>query len=488
MYLACMAKSVSSLELPLRSKPEATTLTHWLYEELRVAILDGRLKRGVRLPSTRDFAKQHGVSRGIAMLVMEQLRDEGYLKSRTGAGTWVSERLPDDLLSAAHAKPRARSNAQHVAIPAWPDPIKPFQASDPAVDLFPTHIWSRLTSRQWKHCSRAVLISGDRAGYVPLRSAIANYLGTARGVQCSPQQVVVTTGTQQALDIVARLLLCKGDAAWIEDPGYFGAAWALRRAGARLIPVPVDADGIDVQKGKQLAPKAKVAYVTPAHQFPLGSTMSLERRIALLRWADSAGSIIVEDDYDSEFRFSGKPIPALQGLDKTGNVIFVGSFNKVLFPGLRLGYMVVPERLVGQTLQLRFESDFWINSINQAVLADFIIEGHLGRHLRRMREIYAERLAALQNAAATYLGDELQVSGVQAGLATAAFYKVPVPSLELEVHAARNGVIAHALDRFTLRKQEIRGLLLGFAAFTPEEISQGMQKLATILKQLNTEQ
>lgn len=478
-----MAKSISSLELPLRSKPDAITLTHWLYEELRAAILEGRLKRGVRLPSTRDFARQHGVSRGTAMLVMEQLRDEGYLTSRTGAGTWVSERLPDDLLSQAHPHPRARTAASRAAIPAWPQPIRPFQASDPATDLFPTNIWARLTSRQWKHSSRAMLVSGDRAGYVPLRSAIADYLSTARGVQCSPQQVIVVTGTQQALDIAARLLLRKGDAAWIEDPGYFGAAWALRRANARLIPVPVDEHGIDVQKGRQLAPRAKLAYVTPAHQFPMGSTMSLDRRLALLRWASSAGSVIVEDDYDSEFRFSGKPIPALQGLDTNGCVIFVGSFNKVLFPGLRLGYMVIPERMMEQALQLRFEADFWVNSINQAVLADFISEGHLSRHLRRMREIYAERLSALHEAASAYLGDELIVSDVQAGLATTAFFKAPVASFTIEELAASHGVTAHALERFALRKLAIHGLLLGFAAFTPEEIAQSMQKLAKAIAQ-----
>jgi GntR family transcriptional regulator/MocR family aminotransferase len=480
-----MAKSVSSLDLPLRSKPEAATLTHWLYEELRAAILEGRLKRGIRLPSTRDFAHQHGVSRGTAMLVMEQLRDEGYLTSRTGAGTWVSERLPDDLLSSSHPPSRTRAAvAAHTAVPAWPQPIRPFQASDPAVDLFPAHTWSRLTSRLWKHSSRAMLVSGDRAGYVPLRCAIANYLSTARGVQCSPQQVIVVTGTQQALDIATRLLLRKGDAAWIEDPGYFGAVWALRRAGAKIVPVPVDEDGIDVQRGRQAAPRAKLAYVTPAHQFPLGSTMSLDRRLALLRWAASVGSVVIEDDYDSEFRFSGKPIPALQGLDKNGCVLFIGSFNKVLFPGLRLGYMVVPERLMDQTLQLRFEADFWVNSINQAVLSDFISEGHLGRHIRRMREVYAERLAALHDAAATHLGDQLLVSDVQAGLATTGFFKAPVTSFAMEELAASHGVTAHALERFTLRKQAIRGLLLGFAGFTPEEIAQGMQKLARTIEKI----
>ena len=476
-----MAKSISSLELPLRSRSADTTLTDWLYAELRAAILDGRLKRGVRLPSTRDFSLQHGVSRGIAMLVIEQLRDEGYLTSKTGAGTWVNEKLPDDLALSEDvctlklAKPFA-------PLPISREGLRPFQASDPEVGLFPIDVWSRLSSRQWRHATKSMLGSGDIAGYAPLRNAIAEYLGTSRGVHCSASQIVVVTGTQQALDLVVRILLKPGDEAWIEDPGYFGAARALRNTGAKIIPVPVDADGMDVAKGRQLAPHAKLAYVTPAHQFPLGFTMTLERRIALLRWASSAGSTVIEDDYDSEFRFTGVPIPALQGLDEAGSVIFIGGFNKVLFPSLRLGYLVVPDRLMDKVLRLRFETDLWANTINQAVLAEFITEGHLGRHIRRMRETYAERLGALHHSAEKYLGDILRLSGIQAGLTTAAFYKAPIDSIDFEREAARNGIDASGLDRYTLRKQKIRGVLLGFAAFEPRIIDQGMQKLASVFE------
>jgi len=473
-----MAKSISSLELPLRSRSADTTLTDWLYAELRAAILDGRLKRGVRLPSTRDLSLQHSVSRGIAMLVIEQLRDEGYLTSKTGAGTWVNEKLPDDLALSEDVC----TLKTFAPLPITREGLRPFQASDPEVGLFPIDVWSRLTSRQLRHATKSLLGSGDVAGYAPLRNAIAEYLGTSRGVHCSASQVVVVTGTQQALDLMMRLLLKPGDDAWIEDPGYFGAARALRNTGANIIPVPVDADGMDVAKGRQLSPHAKLAYVTPAHQFPLGSTMTLERRIALLRWASSAGSTIIEDDYDSEFRFTGVPIPALQGLDEAGSVVFIGGFNKVLFPSLRLGYMVVPDRLMDKLLRLRFETDLWANTINQAVLAEFITEGHLGRHLRRMRETYAERLDALYSSAEKHFGDALRLSGIQAGLNTAAFYKAPVDSIDLEREAARNGIDASGLDRFTLRKPKIRGLLLGFAAFEPRIIDQGMQKLAALLE------
>jgi GntR family transcriptional regulator/MocR family aminotransferase len=416
------------------------------------------------------------------MLVVEQLRDEGYLMSRTGAGTWVNEKLPDDLsLSAQVCSPAGQGKATTL-LPISTKKLRPFQASDPEVNLFPIDVWSRLTSRQWRRATKSLLGSGDVAGYAPLRNAIAEYLGTSRGVQCSASQVIVTTGTQQSLDLVARLLIRPGDAAWIEDPGYPGAAGALKNAGAKIIPVPVDADGMNVSKGQQLAPQAKLAYVTPAHQFPLGGTMTLERRIALLRWAAAARSIIVEDDYDSEFRFTGVPIPALQGLDEGGSVIFIGSFNKVLFPGLRLGYMVVPEVLIDRVLRLRHDTDLWANTINQAVLADFIAEGHLGRHIRRMRETYAERLHALHHSAAKHAGGALRLSGIQAGLTTAAFFNAPIDSLEFEREAAIHCIDASGLDRYTLRKKKIPGILLGFAAFEPRAIDRGMQKLAAILE------
>jgi GntR family transcriptional regulator/MocR family aminotransferase len=481
-----MAKSISSLELPLSPRPANKSLTDWLYAELRCAILDGRLRRGVRLPSTRDFALQHGVSRGIAMLVMEQLRDEGYLTSKTGAGTWVNERLPDDLLTVCARMPVTPTTAP-APLSSTLRQIRPFQSSDPDVNLFPIDIWSRLTSRHWRRATKALLSGVSSAGYAPLRNAIAEYLGTSRGVQCQASQVIIVTGTQQALDLIARLFVRPGESAWIEEPGYFGAAWALRNAGANIVPVPVDSDGMNVERGKQLAPRAKLAYVTPAHQAPMGVTMSLERRIALLRWAQSAKSI-VEDDYDSEFRFTGVPIPALQGLDKIGSVIFIGSFNKVLFPGLRLGYIVVPEQLLDKVVRMRYQMDLWANSINQAILADFIVDGHLGRHLRRMRETYAERRCALQDAAEKYLGDSLQLSGMHAGLATPAFYRAPVSSREFEREAANQGIDATALERYTVSKRRIRGVLLGFAAFESREINQGMQKLATVVERFERKQ
>jgi GntR family transcriptional regulator / MocR family aminotransferase len=480
-----VAKHVSSLELALRERPSKVAITEWLYGELRAAILDGRLKRGIRLPATRDFARQYGVARGTATLVFEQLRDEGYLNSRTGAGTWVNENLPPNPLALRGADPLSVNAVKSARSRTAPRKLRAFWPSAPAVDAFPIDVWSRLASRKWRQATCEMLLDGDIAGFAPLRETIVEYLGTSRSVRCSAEQVVVVTGTQQALDLVARLAICPGDAAWIEDPGYFGASAALQNARARIIPVPVDSDGIDVQRGQQLAPHAKLAYVTPAHQFPLGASMTIERRIALLHWARSVNALIVEDDYDSEYRFNGKPIPSLQGLDRAGSVIFIGSFNKVLFPSLRLGYMVVPDQLVDRVLKLRFETDFWVNSVNQAVLAAFIAEAHFGRHIRRMREIYAGRLAALHEAATKYLGDSLRIPIIRAGLATAAFYNAPIASLELERRAADSGVDAIALGRFTRRKRDIRGILLGFAAFDSTEISRGMQKLATVLEKCN---
>src|SRR5581483_178666 len=250
-------------------------------------------------------------------------------------------------------------------------------------------------------------------GYRPLREAIAEYLRTSRGVQCTAEQVVIVSGIQQALDLLARFLLKKGDRIWMEDPGYFGARIAFENAGARIVPVPVDDEGLSVSAGIRTSPAAKGAYVTPAHQFPMGVTTSLERRLALLSWAARTGAFVIEDDYDSEYRFEGQPVPALQSLDKHSSVIFVGSFSKTLFPALRLGYVVLPAPLVDLFLGFRYRTDFRNASFDQAVLCDFIVDGHMARHLRRMRNLYAQRLATLMEGARQHLDGLLEISSVR---------------------------------------------------------------------------
>ena len=437
-----MPKDVSSLQLALHERAPDTTLTRWLYQELRRAILDRRLLPGTRLPATRDFALQYGVSRGTVVTVFEQLQVEGYLIGRVGAGTRINERLSQDALKKQAPQPRAIKLPGPIRGLPTSRPALPFRPYEPALTEFPVEIWARVAGRRLRRASSSLLAGGDPRGYAPLREAIAAYLGSSRGVNCSTDSVVIVSGVQQGLDLIARLLIKPGDAVWVEDPGYFGAIAAFRQAGARIIPVPVDEAGLSVSQGKKLYNLAKAAYLTPAHQFPLGMAMPMERRMAVLKWAQEKGAFLVEDDYDSEYRFDSRPMPALQGLDKAGSVTFLGSFNKVLFPSLRLGYLVTPQWLLEPLLALRLSIDFHPPTLDQAILCDFMTEGHLGRHIRRMRDMYAERLAALQHEAQKYLSGLLDVSPIQAGLNTAGFLRNGMSSRQAEALAANHGIEA----------------------------------------------
>ncbi|HUK89273.1 MAG TPA: PLP-dependent aminotransferase family protein [Blastocatellia bacterium] len=477
-----MAKRASSVDLTFTPRPSSVALTRWLQDEVRRAILDGRLKPGRRLPATRDFARQYSVSRGTVVTVFEQLASEGYLLAKTGAGTWVNDRLSAPAVTAK----RPRATTRKVPAPllglTFPYPPRPFRSHEPALAEFPMDVWARVASRRLRRASSALLAGRDIRGYRPLRNAIAEYLGASRGVNCSPDQVVVVSGVQQGLDLITRLLLKPGDTVWMEDPGYFGATTAYRNAGARIVPVPVDQDGICVSVGQQIAPAAKTAYVTPGHQFPLGVTMSLERRIALISWAQQAGAFIIEDDYDSEYRFEERPVPALQGLDKSGSVILLGSFNKLLFPALCLGYIVVPHALIDQVLDLRFGTALHSSDLDQATLSDFIVEGCLGRHLRRMRELYGARLAALLDGSREYLDGVLRVPPVGAGLFTVGILQNGLTSREAEEAAASRDLETMGLDRFTLKRKDVQGLVLGFAAFDQTRIRNSLAVLAAALE------
>jgi GntR family transcriptional regulator/MocR family aminotransferase len=293
---------------------------------------------------------------------------------------------------------------------------------------------------------------------------------------------VIVSGVQQGLDLLARFLVKPDEAVWMEDPGYFGATAAFRNAGARIIPVPVDEHGLMVSKGKQLCSQAKAAYLTPAHQFPLGMTMPLVRRAAVLAWAREARAFLIEDDYDSEYRFEGLPVPALQGLDQSGSVILLGTFNKVLFPSLRLGYMVLPASMVDGFLAFRLGTDIHPSGLDQSILCDFIVEGHFGRHIRRMRALYAKRLVALQHGARRYLAGMLDVSPIQAGLNTVGFLRDGITSRQAEAAALAHGVEAIALSRFALKRTDLQALLFGFAAFDEREIHRGIVNLAAALE------
>jgi GntR family transcriptional regulator / MocR family aminotransferase len=477
-----MSKDVSSLQLALPKRAPDTTLTRWLYQELRRAILDRRLPPGTRLPASRDVAAQYGISRGTVVTVFEQLQAEGYLIGRVGAGTRINERLSPDVLKKPALHPRIRKLPAPIRGLATSQPARPFRPYEPALTEFPVEIWARVAGRRLRRASASLLAGGDPRGYAPLREVIAAYLGSSRGVNCSADSVLMVSGVQQGLDLISRLLIKPGDAVWVEDPGYFGAVAAFRQAGARIVPVPVDEGGLSVSQGEKLYKPAKAAYLTPAHQFPLGMAMPLERRMAVLKWARETGAFLIEDDYDSEYRFDGRPRPALQGLDKAGSVIFLGSFNKVLFPSLRLGYIVSPPGLLDPLLALRLGVDLQPPSFDQAILCDFMAEGHLGRHIRRMRDVYATRLAALQHEARRYLAGLLDVSPIQAGLNTAGFLRNGMSSRQAEAVAANHGIEAPGLDRFTLGRRQVEGLLLGFAAFDERAIRRGIVALAAALE------
>jgi GntR family transcriptional regulator / MocR family aminotransferase len=483
-----MPKTISSFELTLKGRPRHRSLTNWLYGELRSAILEGGLAAGARLPSSRDFARQYELSRGTVVSVVERLQAEGYVTSRVGFGTWVNRvEAPRQARQATTTPAYIRRAVSTYKRPQpWIDQafvgaMRPFRIGVPAIHQFPSEVWGRLAANRARNFGSWLKEDADRRGYRPLREAVAEYLQTSRGVRCSAEQIVIVSGIQQALDMLARFLLKKGDRIWMEDPGYFGARIAFDNVEARIVAVPVDGEGLSVAAGIKASPAARGAYVTPAHQFPLGVTMSLERRLALLNWAAHTGAFVIEDDYDSEYRFEGPPVPALQSLDQHSSTIFIGSFSKTLFPALRLGYVVLPSQLIDPFLSFRYRTDFRNSSFDQAVLCDFIVNGHMARHLRRMRNLYAERLAILIKESRQHLYGLLEISNVRAGLYTIGYLKNEMTSRQAEKLAAAHNLEVLSVDRCTLRRPDPKALLLGFGGFDEYAIRQGIIRLAKAL-------
>jgi GntR family transcriptional regulator/MocR family aminotransferase len=493
-----LAKRESFQDLSLMPPEGSKELWRWLYRELRAAILDGRLKSGSRMPSTRNLAEQYDISRGTVVLAFDHLRSEGYIETQVGAGTFVASNLPDDALSpkrgrerlpgwASKAKlsKRGRLASEDVpAVPVFHSIGKAFRSYEPALDLFPVDLWSRVAGRVLRRAPRSLYGNGDVKGYLPLRRAIAEYVGAVRGVRCDPDQVIITTGTQPALDLIARMVLDPGDAAWMEDPGYPGMFFAVRAAGAKIVPVPVDQEGLDVEWARRRAPDAKFAYVTPANQFPLGVTMSLARRRALLDWAEARAAWVVEDDFDSEYRYSGRPLAALQSLDSAGSVIYVSTFTKILFNALRLGFMVLPPRLVEPFASARNCIDRHPPTLDQAILAEFILEGHFGHHIRRMRQVYADRMAVLAEAAERRLGGLLEVVKTVTGMRTVGWLQTGEDDRSVQSRANAQGLELTALSLFTRRHPVRSGLMLGFAGCSPDELRRGVNVLAAMLERV----
>jgi GntR family transcriptional regulator/MocR family aminotransferase len=470
-----------------------------LCDGVRAAILAGQLRAGTRLPATRDLASRLGVSRLTVQTAFDQLVAEGYLEGRRGSGTYVAGTLPDVLLEVRRRAGRPAAATEHecprplpgagrargfAAIMQREGTAHPLQFGLPALDAFPTGLVARLAARRWRQASPALLGYGDPAGFGPLRAALAAYLGAARGVRCGPEQVLIVAGAQQGLSLAARVLLAPGDAAWVEDPGYGGARAALAGAGAALAPVPVDAEGLDVAVGEQLHPTARAAFVTPSYQFPLGVTMSLRRRLALLDWAERAGAWVIEDDYDSEYRYAGRPLPALQGLDTCGRVLYVGSLSKVLVPALHLGYLVVPPDLAAVMGDAQASAGRQVATVDQAVVADLIAAGHFGRHIRRMRLLYQERQRLLVAAAAEQLPGLLAVRPAVAGLHLVGRLPAGLDDRAAARRAARHGVRVAPLSAFSLATTGEGGLLLGYAAYDAAQIRRAVGGLAAALREV----
>jgi GntR family transcriptional regulator/MocR family aminotransferase len=467
-----------------------------IYASLRQAILQQQLQPGVRLPSTRDLADMLDVSRNTVMNAFDLLLAEGYVETRVGAGTYVTGQLPEAFLQAYNAPPQTEMHgpsrtvsqrgqilAAHYRELNWRR-HPAFAPSSPDLDAFPFATWARLAARIYRQNPRPLLQYGqDPRGYGPLREALAGYLRSARGVRCHTDQVIIVAGSQQGLYLAGQVLLDRGDRIWVEDPGYVGGHGALRFAGAEFVPVPVDEEGLDPEAAPAAA---RAAYVTPSHQFPLGYTMSLARRTRLLQWAAEEDGWIIEDDYDSAFRYSGPPLASLQGLDSGRRVIYVGSFSKVLFPGLRMGYLVVPEDLVGAFLVARGAINLFLPVIPQATLAAFIDGGHFTRHLRRMRIHYRRRRDAFVAALDKQLGDLLTIGPANAGLHLTAWLPSKLDGATVQAEAAKRQITVQALATLSLRPPARDGLVMGFGNVDAAEMDEKVQLLAQAVRVAHT--
>ncbi|MFN3285838.1 MAG: PLP-dependent aminotransferase family protein [bacterium] len=460
----------------MRGRPRAYELA----QQIRLAILEGRLRAGTRLPSTRALAESLGCSRTLVTAVYDELVAEGYLEARRGSGTYVAAELPvGSVVTEGVASPP----------PQWLEPLRdpdggPSGPDECRVDFtLPRQVVEPMSQRSWARMWRAVgrqsppRDAGPPEGDPGLREAIAEYLGRARGLRCSPQDIVVTTGGVRALDLVAQAVLRPGDPVAVEEPGYPAARRTLEDRGALLLPVRVDDDGLRVG---DLGSAPLVVYVTPSHQYPLGVRMSVSRRVALLEWAARHDRLVVEDDYDSELRFDGPPLPALAGMDRAGRVVYVGTFSKVLAPGLRLGYVVAPRWLRERLLRLRERSGDRVPWPVQRALAAFLASGDFDRHVRRVRRQYAERRSALREALQP-ASRVARLGGMEAGLHAFLEFTGELDELQLAELARRRGVRVSPLAPFYLGTPDRRGWLLAYGGLSTEQVWWGARVLAEVL-------
>ena len=467
-------EGLTSADLPLHLRVQ---------RRIRTTILNGGFAPGSRLPSSRLLACDFKVSRHTVEWALSDLEAEGFIERKRGSGTYVAmtipqlELVPSGVLAlpgnSCAQEPSRRSNAISIySTQAEPAAARAFTPSIPALDLFPKRIWSRLVSRALSRRDIDSWGYGASAGLKELRRAVAEHVAVTRGIRCGADQIVVVTSIQQAVDLAARVLCDVGDDAWFEEPGYPIARYLLQSAGLNVIPVPTDADGFDLDRALQMAPHGKLAYVTPSHQYPTGALMTLDRRLALVEWARTRGGWILEDDYDGDFRYEGRSLAALQALDPGGRVIYIGTFTKMMFPALRLSYIVVPEKLVSIFDTMKHLADGFTALQTQAALTEFIDGGHLAAHLRHMLREYNTRRLTLIEAIAPLAG-LLELGPSRAGLHVAAYFKGDQDDRAIVQACGRRGIDLHPLSNYYANKPRL-GLLFGFACASPEEIVRGM--------------
>lgn len=473
-----------AIDLP---EPGSRDLLRSLHRQLRAAIIDGRLQPGLRLPPTRSLAKGLGISRNTAMAAYDMLLSEGYVEGRKGAGTFVVD------ISPRLERLRAPRQAGHIAdtrlAPAFRDwrPVAEtcsgesyrfdFVAGMPDAE-FPFDIWQRLSTRATRAVARMGVSEHDPAGEHSLRHAIANHVSFVRAVACGPEDIVVTAGARQAIDLIARVLVTPGETAVaLEDPGYGPTRRSFIGAGAKIHSIPVDDEGLIVER---IPPDVRVICVTPSHQFPLGVAMSARRRAELLDFAHSYGAVIVEDDYDSEFRHNSMPLDALQTLDRSESVFYVGTFSKSMFPALRMGFVVPPEWARYALTLARHLNDWHSPLIPQLALADFIAEGHLARHVRKMRRMYSERRAILLEALDAHFGDRLRPFDAHAGVHLAAELLAPEDEQIVVAKAAAEGIRIEDIARYATHDTVPKGYVFGFGLIDASGIEPAISQVAKL--------
>src|ERR1051326_5596533 len=466
-----------------------------IYSAYRNAIVAHSLRPKERVPSSRTLALELGISRIPVLNAYAQLLAEGYFETRVGAGTVVSSMLPDQVTPAQRTVVAVGSrngnrpiSGDCEALPSV-ERVLPwlggrwgaFSAGQPALDQFPFKIWSRLSVRHCRNLRVPSMHYGNPMGVRDLREAIATYLRTARGVRCEAEQIMIVSGSQQGLEITTRVLLDRGSRVWMEEPGYRFARNVFNMNACRVVPVPVDSEGLNVSAGVKRCRKARAALVTPSHQYPLGMTMSASRRLQLLEWAHNSGSWIIEDDYDSEYRYDSMPIASLQGLDRGSQVVYLGTFSKVLFPSFRLGYVIIPSDLIERFLAVRIAMDIGPPVSLQLVLAEFIKEGHFSRHIRRMRSLYRERRNALLESIRNELDIAVNVTGEQTGLHLSVTLPRGFCDHEISERAARDRLWLAPLSASYAEQLCPQGFILGFSHIAPEQMSSAIRKLRQVV-------